>query len=593
MSDGELLSSWGLPVTNLFSNPRIRSLPYICSESVLDAFPSWRLALLTVHSLTYDIEGVRILDDITFSLPPGEKVGLVGANGSGKSTLLKLIAGHLTPTAGEVQLIGGGAIGYLPQVPNLAESLTVRDALASAMVEWSTARRTLDEALSRLSGDPDPQRDILEQYQSAMDAFEALGGWEVETRIEAVREGLGLGAIADNQPFTHLSGGQKTRVLLGSLLMSEPELLLLDEPTNYLDLPALEWLEAFVLRSSLSMLVVSHDRRFLDATVTRILEIDQRTRRLRAFPGNYSFYAEERVRERRQHAMAFQDQQIAIAKTEAAIRKLDQAASGIEDETVHFHYRKVAKGIARRATVQKNRLERSLTNEDHLDRPKAEKPIHLASIVDAATSDRRTLISAESVAVAPGDEVLLAQVDLVVRGGDRIALIGENGSGKTSLLRTLMGEIEPSAGSVYRSPSMRIGYLNQELLRSALSLETSVLDAVREVDCRSMVETRNLLAQFHFAGDAVFKRMRDLSAGERIRLELARASASGANVLLLDEPTSHLDLPAIEQLELALKGYPGAILAVSHDRAFLEHVGFDRIYETCAGRLLVASASAG
>jgi ATP-binding cassette subfamily F protein 3 len=430
----------------------------------------------------------------------------------------------------------------------------------------------------------------MHAYAESVDAFEAAGGWAVISRIDAIREGLGLGAIPSDQPFIQLSGGQKTRVLLGALLISEPELILLDEPTNYLDLPALDWLESFVLRSPISMLVVSHDRRFLDATVSRILEIDDRTRKLRSFPGNYTFYAQERSRERRQHEMAYQDQQIAIAKTEAAFNKLDQAASGIEQETIHFHYRKVAKGIARRATVQKNRLERDLASEEHLERPESDKPIYLNAIVESAISDRRTLISTEGLSVAPGERIILENVDLTIRGGDRVALVGENGSGKTSLLRTLLGELEPVEGTVYRSPAVRIGYLNQELLRTELPMDTTVLDAMRAVDSRGTTEIRNLLAQFHFTGDEVFKRWRDLSAGERIRLELARMAADGANLLILDEPTSHLDLPAIEQLESALQVYQGAILAVSHDREFLSRVGFDHVFETRGGRLQIASA---
>lgn len=545
--------------------------------------------MLSVNSVSYDIDGLQILEDISFSIPPGEKVGLVGANGSGKSTLLKLIAGELRPSRGSVQLVGGGSIGYLPQIPRIDDGATVVDVLGRGAADWSNARQAMEDALTELSAEAEPADEALERYAAAIEAFEVAGGWVVDARIESIRDGLGLAAIPADRPFAQLSGGQKTRVLLGSLLISEPTLILLDEPTNYLDLPALEWLEAFVLRSPLSMLVVSHDRRFLDEAVTRILEIDARTHALRSFPGNYSFYLQERARERRQHEMAYQDQQDAIGKTEAAIRKLDQAASGIEQETIHFHYRKVAKGIARRATVQKNRLERGLASEDHLERPEADKPIYLEGIVDAAMSDRRTLLSAEDVTVAPGAIAVLEDVDLTIRGGDRIAIVGENGSGKTSLLRTLLGELDPLNGRVYRAPAMRIGYLTQELLQSGSANDATLLETIRVVDGGNETEARNLLAQFHFTGDDVFKRLRDLSAGERIRLELARMVAGGANLLALDEPTSHLDLPAIEQLEAALQRYPGAILAVSHDRAFLKRVAFDRILEATSGALRIAS----
>lgn len=545
--------------------------------------------MLSINSLSYDIDGLPILEDVSFSIPPGEKVGLVGANGSGKSTLLKLIAGELRPVRGSVQLVGGGAIGYLPQIPNIDDGATVLDMLGRGAREWSAAREEMERALAGLSAGAEPNDEAMDRYAAALDEFEAAGGWTVEARIERIREGLGLTAIPGDRSFAQLSGGQKTRVMLGALLMGDPTLILLDEPTNYLDLPALEWLESFVLRSPLSMLVVSHDRRFLDDIVTRILEIDPRSHKLRSFPGNYSFYVQERARERRQLEMAYQDQQDAVSKTEEAISKLDQAASGIEQETVHFHYRKVAKGIARRATVQKNRLERDLASEEHLHRPEVDRPIYLDGIVDAALSDRRTLVTAEDVSVSPGAELILQQVDLTIRGGDRIAIIGENGTGKTSLLRTLLGELEPAAGRIYRAPSMRIGYLNQELLQSGVQFDTAVLGTIRDVDGRNETDARNLLAQFHFTGDDVFKRLQDLSAGERIRLELARMAAGGANLLVLDEPTSHLDLPAIEQLEWALQRYPGAIIAVSHDRAFLERVGFEQVYETVDGSLRVAS----
>ncbi len=545
--------------------------------------------MLSINSLSYDIDGLPILEDVSFSIPPGEKVGLVGANGSGKSTLLKLIAGELRPVRGSVQLVGGGAIGYLPQIPNIDDGATVLDMLGRGAREWSAAREEMERALAGLSAGAEPNDEAMDRYAAALDEFEAAGGWTVEARIERIREGLGLTAIPGDRSFAQLSGGQKTRVMLGALLMGDPTLILLDEPTNYLDLPALEWLESFVLRSPLSMLVVSHDRRFLDDIVTRILEIDPRSHKLRSFPGNYSFYVQERARERRQLEMAYQDQQDAVSKTEEAISKLDQAASGIEQETVHFHYRKVAKGIARRATVQKNRLERDLASEEHLHRPEVDRPIYLDGIVDAALSDRRTLVTAEDVSVSPGAELILQQVDLTIRGGDRIAIIGENGTGKTSLLRTLLGELEPAAGRIYRAPSMRIGYLNQELLQSGVQFDTAVLGTIRAVDGRNETDARNLLAQFHFTGDDVFKRLQDLSAGERIRLELARMAAGGANLLVLDEPTSHLDLPAIEQLEWALQRYPGAIIAVSHDRAFLERVGFEQVYETVDGSLRVAS----
>lgn len=547
------------------------------------------LAVLSVRSIAYAIDGACILDRVSFSVASGEHVGIVGANGSGKSTLLQLIAGLREPTSGSVHMAGGGRIGYLPQVPNAPPGATVFDMLASGSSTWTAARTALERAVAQLES-AEPTVVDLDRYADALDRFEAAGGWSLEHRIDAVRLGLGLGQIPADQVFEHLSGGQKTRVLLGSLLIEEPAVLLLDEPTNFLDLPALEWLEEFVVESASAVLVVSHDRRFLDRTVSRIIEVDRGTHQVRSFPGNYSFYLAERQREHRIQQAAYRDQQDALARTQEVIRALDQKARSIELGTIDFHRRKIAKGIARRATVQKRRVERELESDEHIERPESLEPIHLDRLIDHAVDDRRTLFALEGADLGPGAEPVLHDVSLTIRGGDRIAITGENGSGKTTLLRTILGELRPLAGSVTRSPAMTVGYLRQDLALDRHRPASTVLDLVRAAGPSSAVEVRNLLAEFHFPGDMVFAPVATLSAGERIRLELACMTARGANVLVFDEPTSHLDLPTIEQLESSLGGYSGAMVVVSHDRHFLEMVGFGRRYAARLGRLVPGDA---
>lgn len=535
--------------------------------------------MLRVSDLTKRFPDGVVLARVSFVLNQGEKIGLVGPNGSGKSTLLKILAGQLRPDGGAVSLGLNERVGYLEQYPERELDRTVAAALAASNPDLDAARAAMADAAARLACPellPEEQEATLATYAAASERFEALGGYEVEHRAAIVRDGLALGAIDPGRTVGSLSGGQKTRLALARLLLAEPTLLLLDEPTNYLDLPALLWLERFIAASPHAAIVVSHDRRFLDRTVSAILELDPDTHTLTRYTGNYSDYAAAKRREREKYAARYQDQVGRVNAVQQQIAALKGKALTTETGTIHFHYRKVAKGVARRAKVQERRLERFLASEEKLDRPEEAKRLYLADLATGAVDDRRLAVAARGLRVAYGDVVVLDGLDLTVHGGDRLALVGPNGSGKSTLLRALAGLPLPGAvvaGETRLGDGVRVGYLPQEHGGDPVAGAKSVLATFRAGVVMREDEARAFLDKFLFSGEAVHRRVADLSYGERAKLALATLVAGGATFLVLDEPTSHLDLPALERIEEALAEYTGPLVVASHDRYFLARLG--------------------
>ena len=530
-----------------------------------------------------------VFEHVSFVLNSGEKVGLIGPNGSGKSTLLKIIAGRLRQDGGAVGVGPGDRIGYLEQYPEAELGRTVGAVLTAITPELDAARTAMAASGAALAApdlDAGAQEAALVAYGDAAERFDRLGGYEVEARAAAVADGLGLGAIDGDRLVASLSGGQKTRLALARLLLAEPTILLLDEPTNYLDLPALLWLERFLAASPHAAIIVSHDRRFLDRTVTGILALDPETRTIKRYVGGYTAYSAARARERQRQEAAYQDQVARIAAFERDIGALKSNAQYTESSTQHDYIRGRAKKVAKRAKSQERRLERYIAGEGRVERPEAPRHLSLADLAADALTDDRLAVAAHDLRVAYDGTTVLVGVDLSLHGGERLALVGPNGGGKSTLLRFLAGEaLGEVSGTVRHGEGIRVGYLPQEQGGDPVAGARTALETFRAAIVGYEDEARAFLDKFLLSGELVGRRVDQLSYGERARLALAILVAGGANLLLLDEPTSHLDGDAIERIETALAAYPGPLIVASHDRYFLSQIGVTGILLLEGGRL--------
>jgi ATP-binding cassette subfamily F protein 3 len=497
--------------------------------------------VLQVQHLRKSYGVTTVLSDVSFVLNETERLGLIGPNGTGKSSLLRCLAGVEQPDSGSVALSPVGArIGYLPQDFGSGEARSVAEVTAECAPEW---------------------------------------------RARSVLDGLGLGATDPRIPVQQLSGGQKTRLGLATLLLSEADVLLLDEPTNHLDVVALEWLEDFLNQYRHAVLLVSHDRVFLDATVSRVLYLDPETRQVRSYVGGYSDFAAARVHERDLQDQAWRNQQEYVQRVRGDIGRLKSEAKSIEDSTTP-RQPGIRRHARRKAAVAKSRerkLERYLASDERVEQPVRRWSIKLD--FGAPPPGGRAMLSCEDVGFGyPGGPLLFDHVSLEVRYGQRLALVGPNGSGKTTLLRLLAGELQPRTGQVRVGAGVRLGVMAQE--HETLDPSLSVLQTVLRERAMSEQDARSFLPYFLFYGDSVFKSVGTCSLGERSRLQLARLVLRGCNLLLLDEPINHLDVESREHFEAALDAFEGSVIVVAHDRAFLRR--FPRRLEVRNGTVALA-----
>jgi ATP-binding cassette, subfamily F, member 3 len=470
---------------------------------------------------TYGV--ATVLSDVTFVLNDGEHVGLIAPNGTGKSTLLRCLAGAEQADGGRVVLSPIGA-----QVGYLAQDFGAGD------------QRTLEQA---------------------------MGEWP-EWKTEKVRHGLGLGDVDPSTPVQRLSGGQKTRLGLARLLLSEPDLLLLDEPTNHLDVEALQWLESFLDSYPHGVLIVSHDRVFLDHTVGRVLYLDPESREVHSYAGGYSEFAAAREHERELQAQAWRQQQDYVRRVRSDVGRLKSEARSIENSTTARQpgLRKFARRKAALAKSREHKLERYLASDERVSRPKQGWPMNLQFGSPPPAS--QVMVRSEDVSFGyAGQKLLLQHVNFEVRYGQRLALTGPNGSGKTTLLRLIAGELQPWEGELKLGSSVRLGVMAQE--QETLDPGLTVLETVLRERAMSEQDARSFLPFFLFHGEDVFKRAGNCSLGERSRLQLARLVLQGCNLLLLDEPINHLDVESREHFQQALEAFEGTVIVVTHDRAFL------------------------
>ncbi len=528
-----------------------------------------------------------VLQDITFAVNRGERWGLVGPNGCGKSTLLRIIAGEEQADRGEITTTPGTRIGFLHQGLPLEDNLSVKDTLRRAMPDWETARLEINKYSALVADDAwlDHREQHLAAYGRALNRFEALGGFAIESRFESVLAGLGFPPERANAPIAKLSGGEQTRVGLASVLVLEPDLLLLDEPTNHLDIEALEWLESFLVAYTGAVLLVSHDRVFLDNTVSRIAAIDGETRQAGLYPGGYSDYAQLAAQELARDWEAWNLQEQEIQRMRQDIHQTKMQARSVELTTTSRqpNVRRYAKKVARKAKSREKKLDRFLQSDERVKKPR--KGWQLDVNLDPATRSGDLVLALNTIGHGyAGGPQLFGDLSLEIQYADRIALLGPNGSGKSTLIKIITGDLPPAAGSVRRGAGVRLGYMPQE--QETLEPNATPVSIIQRAAGINETEARNFLHHFLFSGDGALLPVEKLSYGERARLIMARLVVSGANFLVLDEPLNHLDIQSRQRFESALDAFSGTVLAVSHDRAFINNFA-RKVWRLNAGRLQV------
>jgi ATP-binding cassette subfamily F protein 3 len=508
------------------------------------------MALVSAHDLAKSFGADDIFEGISVSIPHGARIALVGPNGSGKTTLLNLLAKADTPTEGTVTHARGLTIGFLPQESSfsIAGKHALFEEMLTAFADLLEQEARLNELADQLARLPDDET-LLEAYGKAQESFELNGGYEYTTRIGQVLGGLGFDEVDFDRPVEQLSGGQKTRALLARLLLENPNLLILDEPTNHLDIQAIEWLERWLKTYEGALLLVSHDRYFMDSVVDHVWELI--FGQIENYRGNYSHYVQQRGERHARLLEEYRRQQEFIAREKDYIQ------------------RNIAGQNTRQAQGRRKRLERYLRDEA-ITRPREQHTMRI-DLQSRRRSGDEVLITRDLVIGYHDDKIPLFEVpDITLYRGECAALIGPNGAGKTTFIKTILNQIEPLAGKSRLGASVEIGYFAQA--HEQLNLNRTVLDELLAEKNLPVGEARNYLAQFLFTGDDIDKPVGALSGGERGRLALARLALRGANLLLLDEPTNHLDIPSQEILEAVLANFQGTILLVSHDRYLIRRL---------------------
>ncbi len=506
--------------------------------------------------------GKNILDGLTFQIDQGERVGLLGRNGAGKTTLFKILTGELDWDEGTVMVGKGRRLGLISQIPVYPEGYTVEDVLRTAFSRLHNLAAEMEELAARMAaGESDPA--ILRRYGALNERFEAFGGYDTDVAVNKVANGLSISEAMRQQEFASLSGGEKTRVNLGRLILEDTDILLLDEPTNHLDLHATEWLEEYIRGFRGTVLVISHDRYFLDRIVTRVIEINGG--KAEFYSGNYSFYAVEKERRYQERMKQYEKEQAKIEQLEKSAEQLRLWAFQGMDKTY------------RRASSMEKRIERMRTTS------KPTKARKMDARFNAAEFHGDEVLSLRNLAKSFGDKHLFDHISLKIEGGERIALIGDNGTGKSTLIKMIMDEEYPDDGRIRIGPQVKAAYLPQIIHfdHPDWNLVENMMAAKKGLSAQS---ARNRLAAYDFRGEDVLKPVSVLSGGEQSRLRLCMLMDDEINLLILDEPTNHLDIDSREWIEEAVEAYDGTLLFVSHDRYFINRFA-TRIWELADGTI--------
>jgi ATP-binding cassette, subfamily F, member 3 len=505
--------------------------------------------------------GNAIFENLSLEIHEGDRVGLVGRNGSGKTTLFKLLAGEETPDSGQIHWRKGTSIGYLAQIPMFQSETTALDVLKTAfatLVEMEKQMKELELEMARQDVTPDQLDRYVEKYGQLQDQYTNLGGYEMDANIDRISNGLSIQSLLDKS-FQSLSGGEKTKIGLAQLLLKQPDLLLLDEPTNHLDLMSVEWLGQFLKEYKGTVVIVSHDRYFLDDVVTKMLDLEDGE--ITSYIGNYSVFVKEKEDRLLKEFQAYEEQQKKIKKMKEAIKRLREWANRANPPN---------EGLHKRA----RNMERALERMEKLDRPILNrKKMNLE--MEVADRSGKDVVVMKGVTKSFGDQLLFKDANLHIQFRERVAMVGENGTGKSTLIKMLLQNEKADGGELKLGSNVKIGYLSQHIFPD--KKDETVIEVFRDEVKVTEGEARHILARFLFYGHSVFRKVSQLSGGEKMRLRLAQMMYQDLNFLILDEPTNHLDIESREVLEEALEEFNGTILAVSHDRYFLDKL-FDRIY---------------
>jgi ATP-binding cassette subfamily F protein 3 len=516
------------------------------------------MALIATEDLWHRYGAEVIFEKVSVGVQRGDRIGLVGLNGSGKSTLLRILAGLQEPTGGRVLRARSVRVGYLPQEPLLESTATLFEEMLSAFERLREQEHTLHQ-LEQMLSCGNPSAELLQRYDELLEEFRQGGGYEYRHRIHQVLKGMGFSD--EHQPIAQLSGGQRARAALAKVLLQEPDVLLLDEPTNHLDIEALEWLEEYLSHWKGAFIIVSHDRYFLDKLVNKIWELE--FGRLYEYPGNYSRYRALRAERLERQWKLYEEQQEFIKRSEEFIR------------------RNIAGGDFRASQAQAR--QKMLEKLERISKPIVPKRMHLWMDVKSPSGER--VLRAKDLVIGYPGVPLVRCKNLSVQRGERVALLGPNGSGKSTLLRTIAGELMPLEGTLELGEGVEIAYFRQSQTELD-DPDKTVLDVMISNGKMTISEARDFLGKFLFSGDEVFKKLSELSGGERSRLALAQLARLGGNLLLLDEPTNHLDIDSREVLQEALGEYRGTLILASHDRALIQAIA-TQIWEIHEGELRV------
>lgn len=515
------------------------------------------MSILNASNISKSYVEETLFDNIKVTLNSGDTVGLVGRNGEGKTTLLRLLAGLEKPSEGIISWKKNVRIGYLNQIPDYENDTSVYQCLKSVFQELNAISEQLETIENKMAEDIESITTLMSRYGELQTYYEENGGYEIDAKIRKVTYGLNIDHLLDTE-WGNLSGGERTKVGLAQMLIKSTDLLLLDEPTNHLDIKSIEWLANYIENFDGATVIVSHDRYFLDETVDQIIEIDQKM--LHIYNGNYSNFVEEREKRLLVEFEAYKTQQKKIKKMKESIKQLRTWASQAKPPNAAMY---------RRAKS----MEKALNRIERLEKPNLDsKKMNMKLEESNRVSNR--VIEMENVAKGY-DYLLFENVNMLVRRGEHVAIIGDNGTGKSTLLKIILGLTSVDAGAIKTANNLKIGYLSQHEFES--DNDDTLLNTIRGKVNVTEGEARHILANFMFYGKDVFKKVKDLSGGEKIRLRWAQIVNTDYNLLVLDEPTNHLDIDAKETIEDALLDFEGSIITVSHDRYFLNKL-FNKTY---------------